>query len=297
MADLEVLGLVSAPHTSAGRIPTTSGYRLFVDSLLTVQPLQANKLEKIKEDFEIEGNSPLILETASKILSGLTSMAGLVSMPKREVVNFRHIEFLALSNLRVLVILVTNEQEVQNRVINVHRSHSASELVQISNYLNQTFEGKSLAEVRKIIVAELQDTQQKVNNEMISAVEMAHRAFKSEKKPSGDYVLSGETNLMGFNELADMAQLRQLFDAFNQKQEIIHILDRCDEAEGVQVFIGAESGYEPLDNCSIVTSSYRLNEETVGVLGVIGPTRMEYEQVIPLVDVTAKILSSALNQK
>jgi len=297
MADLEELGLVTAPHTSAGRIPTSSGYRLFIDSLLTVQPLQINKLEKIKEGFEIERDSPLILETASRVLSGLTSMAGLVSMPKREMVNFRHIEFLPLSNLRVLVILVTNEQEVQNRVINVQRPYSAAELVQISNYLNQTFEGKSLAEVRKIIVAELKDTQQKVNNEMIGAVEMAHKAFKSEKKPAGDYVLSGETNLMGFDELADMGQLRQLFDAFNQKQEIIHILDRCVEAEGVQVYIGAESGYEPLDNCSIVTSSYRLDDETVGVLGVIGPTRMEYEQVIPLVDVTAKILSSALNQK
>ncbi len=297
MADLEALGLVTAPHTSAGRVPTASGYRLFVDSLLTVQPLQINQLEKLKEGIEIEGDSSRILETASKLLSGLTSMAGLVSMPKREVVNFRHIEFLPLSHSRVLVILVTNEQEVQNRVIQVQRHHSAAELVQISNYLNSVFGGKSLVEVRAMIIAELNDDRQKVNNEMISAVEMAHMAFKGDKKPRGDYVLSGETNLMGFDELSDMGRLRQLFDAFNQKREIIHILDRCVEAEGVQLFIGEESGYQPLDNCSIVTASYRLDEETIGVLGVIGPTRMKYERVIPLVDMTAKILSSALNQK
>lgn len=297
MADLEELGLVVAPHTSAGRVPTASGYRLFVDSLLTVQPLQIKQLEKLKEGIEIEEDSSRILETASRMLSGLTSMAGLVSMPKRDAASFRHIEFLPLSNSRVLVILVTNEQEVQNRVIHVQRHYSAAELVQIANYLNATFEGKSLVEVRRMIVDELQEAQQKVNNEMISAVEMAHMAFRRDKKPAGDYVLSGETNLMGFDELSDMNRLRQLFDAFNQKQEIIHILDRCVEADGVQIFIGEESGYKPLDNCSIVTASYQVDEESIGVLGVIGPTRMEYEQVIPLVDMTAKILSSALNQK
>ncbi len=297
MADLEELGLVASPHTSAGRIPTESGYRLFVDSLLTVKPLQTAQIEKLRDGIEIKDDSSRMLATASKLLSGLTSMAGLVSMPKSEVVNFRHIEFLPLSNARVLVILVTNEQEVHNRVIHPSRQFSPAELLQISNYLNSIFEGLSLTGVRQMIVNELRDTQQQMNNEMISAVEMAHIAFKEDKPVGRDYVLSGETNLMGFNELSDMDRMRQLFDAFNQKRDIIHILDRCLEADGVQVFIGEESGYKPLASCSIVTTTYQASEEMVGVLGVIGPTRMEYERVIPLVDVTAKILSSALNQK
>lgn len=297
MVDLEELGLVVSPHTSAGRIPTESGYRLFVDSLLTVKPLQFAQIEKLRDDIEIKDDSSRMLATASKLLSGLTSMAGLVSMPKREVVNFRHIEFLPLSNARVLVILVTNEQEVHNRVIHTSRQFSPAELLQISNYLNSIFEGLTLKDVRKFIVNELRDTQQQMNHEMISAVEMAHIAFKEERSTDRDYVLSGETNLMGFNELSDMDRMRQLFDAFNQKRDIIHILDRCLDADGVQVFIGEESGYKPLANCSIVTTTYQAGEEMVGVLGVIGPTRMEYERVIPLVDVTAKILSSALNQK
>lgn len=296
MADLEELGLVSAPHTSAGRVPTVGGYRFFVDSLLSVQPLREAKFEKIKESIENKEESRDILETASNILSGLSSMAGLVSIPHREVIHFRHIEFLPLSNCRVLVILVTNDREVQNRVIHTSRQFSAAELVRISNYLDAIFEGKSLSEVRALVIKEMQDTQQQINAEMIGAIEMAQAAFAPQQDQSRDYLMSGQTNLMGFNELSDMSRLRNLFEAFNQKREMISILDRCLEAEGVQVFIGEESGYEPFGDCSIITSPYQVDNETVGVLGVIGPTRMEYEKVISLVDVTAKILSSALNQ-
>jgi heat-inducible transcriptional repressor len=295
MADLEDMGLIRSPHTSAGRIPTVKGYRFFVDSLLTVKPLQLNDISRLESQLATGDNPKDMLNRASRALSEMTQMAGVVTLPKREVLSLRHIEFLSLSNHRVLAIFVTHEQEVHNKIIHTDREFSASELVQASNYLNAVYSGKSLASIRKSMVDELQQQQKKVNQQMLDAVNMAQMAL--EQPVEEDCVISGETNLMGFQDLADVQHLKQLFDAFSQKQGVIHLLDQCLAADGVQIYIGEESGYEAFDHCSLVTSSYSINEETVGVLGVIGPTRMAYEKVIPFVDITAKLLSSALNPK
>ena len=296
MADLEEMGLVRSPHTSAGRVPTVSGYRLFVDSLLTVKPLESSELSLLRKSLAARGDVNEVISVASQLLSEVTRMAGVVTLPKRELVSLRHIEFLPLSNTRVLVIFVTNEQEVHNKIIHTSKQFSASELQQAANYLNSVYSGRSLAAVRKAVIKELQEAQEKMNKEMLDAVQMAKLALDVSKAKE-DYVLSGETNLMGFSELSDMERLKQLFDAFTQKRGIIHLLDQCLNAEGVQIFIGEESGYHAFDRCSLVTKSYSIDDEVVGVLGVIGPTRMAYEKVIPFVDVTAKLLGAALNPR
>lgn len=296
MADLEEMGLVASPHTSAGRIPTVKGYRFFVDSLLTVKPLQENMIRQLKADFGSQEEADELLATASKLLSSITRMAGVVTLPRRDRVSFRHIEFLSLSEGRVLVILVINEQEVHNKIIRPSKAFSTAELQQAANYLNRHFEGKDLSALRATLLKDLQETRARMNQEMLNAIEVARLAFE-EKKPEAGFVLSGETNLMDFSELADMERLRQLFEAFSQKQGILHLLDQCLKAEGIQIFIGEESGFSALDNCSLVTSSYSFEDRVVGVLGVIGPTRMHYARVIPFVDVTAKLLSAALNHR
>lgn len=295
MADLDDLGLIHSPHTSAGRMPTVKGYRFFVDSLLTVKPLESKAVKQLSSELKEADSADDVLNRASKILSEVTKMAGVVTLPKREVLCLRHIEFLPLSNTRVLVIFVTNEQEVHNKIIHTSKQFSEAELVQAGNYLNAVYSGQSLTAVRQAVLNELQQDQQLLNQGMTDAINIAQQAF--EQQPADDYVLSGETNLMSFNELSDMGHLKQLFEAFSQKQGVIHILDQCLATNGVQIYIGEESGYQAFDQCSLVTSSYAINDETVGVLGVIGPTRMAYEKVIPFVDVTAKLLGSALNPK
>ena len=296
MADLEDMGLIRSPHTSAGRVPTVSGYRLFIDSLLTVKPLDSEELKLLRKNLIAKDNVNDVIGIASRILSDVTRMAGVVTLPKRELVSLRHIEFLPLSNTRVLVIFVTNEQEVHNKILHTSKQFSPAQLQQAANYLNSVYAGLSLAAVRKAVLKELKDAQEQMNREMLDAVQMAKLALDPEKSDE-DYVLSGETNLMGFSELSDMERLKELFDAFSQKRGVIHLLDQCLNAEGVQIFIGEESGYHAFEQCSLVTAPYSINEQVVGVLGVIGPTRMAYEKVIPFVDVTAKLLGAALNPK
>jgi heat-inducible transcriptional repressor len=296
MSDLEELGLVHSPHTSAGRVPTAKGYRLFVDSLLTVKPLDKAEINLLQHGLKNDQDEAEIVDNASRLLSEVTQMAGVVTLPRRELVSLRHIEFLPLSNTRVLAIFVTNEQEVHNKIIHTSKQFSAAELQQAANYLNSIYSGQSLSDVRQAIVAEMQQTQKQMNQAMLDAVSMAHQTFENDQVKE-DFVLSGETNLMDFSDLADMTRLRQLFEAFGQKRSIIHLLDKCLEADGVQIFIGEESGYDVFDCCSLVTSTYSVNDQIVGVLGVIGPTRMAYEKIIPYVDVTAKLLSAALNPK
>ena len=296
MADLEDLGLVHSPHTSAGRVPTVSGYRLFVDSWLTVKPLESKDLTRLHQGLSLSEDAGDAIGVASRLLSELTQMAGVVTLPKREQVCLRHIEFLSLSHTRVLVIFVTDEQEVHNRIIHTSKLFSPAELQQAANYLNSIYSGRSLDAVRKAVVKELQEAQERMNQGMLDAVTMAQLAFDQNNKKD-DYVLTGETNLMGFSELSDMDRLKNLFEAFSQKQGVIHLLDQCMKADGVQIFIGEESGYRAFDHCSLVTSSYSVSDEVVGVLGVIGPTRMAYEKIIPFVDVTAKLLGAALNPK
>jgi heat-inducible transcriptional repressor len=295
MADLEQRGFIHSPHTSAGRVPTVSGYRLFVDNLLTVKALDSEELNRLHQGLSAEDNHDVI-GAASRLLAELTQMAGVVTLPRRELVCLRHIEFLALSNTRVLVIFVTNEQEVHNKIIHTSRVFSAAELQQAANYLNSVYCGRSLVAVREAVLKELEDDQKRMNQGMLDAINMAQLAFHQNPEKD-DYVLTGETNLMDFSELSDREHLKTLFEAFSQKQGVIHLLDHCMKAEGVQIFIGKESGYQAFDQCSLVTSSYSISDEVVGVLGVIGPTRMAYQKIIPFVDVTAKLLGVALNPK
>ena len=297
MADLEDLGLIHSPHTSAGRVPTVSGYRLFIDSLLTVKPIRNQEVKEFWDGFGLNpDNVADIIGNASKMLSNFTHMAGVVTLPRQESVTFSHIEFLALSDRRVLVIYVTNQQEVHNQIIYTSRKFEAAELQQAANYLNSVFEGRPLSAVREALIKGLDEDHEQINLAMQEVVEMAKEAIHKEQ-PEEDCIISGETNLMGFSELSDMNNLKGLFDAFSQKRSVIHLLDQCLDSDGVQIYIGEESGYKVFDKCSLVTSSYSINDEVVGVLGVIGPTRMAYEKVIPFVDVTAKLLGSVLNRK
>ncbi|WP_127476756.1 heat-inducible transcriptional repressor HrcA [Sulfurivermis fontis] len=296
MADLEDLGLVKAPHTSAGRIPTVQGYRLFVDSLLTVKPLQPAEVRALQAKFEQAADPQQVLVTASALLSEISSMAGVIMVPRREQPTVRQVEFIALSGNRVLVVLVLDGNQVQNRMITTSRRYSPAELTQAANYLNHALAGKDFTKVRDTLLREMRETQESINQLMLMAIEIANRTFKAGEE-GGDYVLAGHTNLMGYAEMADIDRLRQLFEAFNRKRDILHLLDQAAHAQGVQIFIGEESGYEVLDACSVVTSPYEVDGEVVGVLGVIGPTRMAYDRLIPLVDVTAKLLGAALNQQ
>lgn len=295
VADLERLGLVSAPHTSAGRVPTEMGYRMFIDNLVTIKPLESTEVKTLTDTFDREVDTSRLLESASNVLSGLTQMASVVMLPFQKQVSLRQIEFLPLSDKRVLAILVCNECDVQNRVIYTSRPYTLPELEKISSYLNHQFIGKDVATVRRQLLKEMQGTQERMDKMMRSAIEIAQQALEGVEPH--DYVMAGETNLMGYEEMADVSRLKQLFDAFNEKQGILNLLDKSLQARGVQIFIGQESGYEVLDSCSVITAPYSANDEILGVLGIIGPKRMAYDRIIPVVDVTAKMLGSVLNHR
>ena len=295
MSDLEELGFVASPHTSAGRVPTVQGYRFFVDTLLSVQPLDLNSLEQMRLQLESERESRDLVESASGLLSGITQLAGVVTLPKHEHALFKRVEFMPLSGNRVLAILVTGEDEVENRILTAEKRHSPAELQQASNYLNELFAGKELEDVRETLLREMQETRSSMNSMMVTAMQMADQVL--ERNRSEDFVMAGQTNLMGFQELCDIDKLRKLFDAFQQKRDILHLLDQCVHGEGIQIFIGEESGYGMLDECSMVTAPYTVGGRILGVLGVIGPTRMAYDRVIPIVDATARLLGAALNHK
>jgi heat-inducible transcriptional repressor len=296
MADLEDMGLVSSPHTSAGRVPTVSGYRLFIDSLLTVKKLAEKEVNAMRRQLGSFGDASGLIASASQLLSGVTHLAGVVMMPRHEHDTFRQIEFLPLSGNRVLAILVTREGEVHNRVINTDQRYSPAQLEQAANYLNEMFTGQDLQEVRRRLLADLKATHEHMDRIMMRAMEMAQRVVEAAES-TDDCFIAGQTNLMEFNELASMERLRQLFDAFTEKNQILYLLDRCIQAEGVQIFVGEESGYHLLDDCSLVTAPYRVDDQVIGVLGVIGPTRMDYPRVISIVDATARLLSAALKQQ
>ncbi len=296
MADLEDLGFVAAPHTSAGRVPTAKGYRFFVDTLLKLRPPAEREVHRLKGRLREDSTTGAmaIATTASTALSALTSLAGVVTIPRTQRVTLRQIEFLPLSDRRVLAILVINDAEVENRILHVEREYSAEELRRASNYLTEHYAGQELRTVRARLLKELRQTRETVNQMMVDAVQIAQRALQPTEGRNA-YVLSGETKLMEFHELSDVDKLKQLFEAFNQQREILHLLDRSIEADGVQIFIGEESGYQILDECSVVAAPYHIDDDVVGVVGVIGPTRMAYERVIPIVDITAKLMGSALN--
>ena len=295
MSDLEELGFVCSPHTSAGRVPTVQGYRFFVDTLLTVQPLDNRAIEKIRLELSLDQTPKDLVESASSLLSGITQLAGVVTLPRQEHPLFKRVEFIALSGNQVLAILVTGDDEVQNRVLNTKKQHSPAELQQASKYLNELFAGKDLEDVRASLLREMQETRTNMNSMMVTAMHMADQVL--EKNQNEDYVMAGQTNLMEFQELCDIDKLRKLFDAFNAKRDMLHLLDQCIHSDGIQIFIGDESGYQMLDECSMVTAPYSVDGKILGVLGVIGPTRMAYDRVIPIVDATARLLGAALNPK
>jgi heat-inducible transcriptional repressor len=297
MSDLEEYGLIAAPHTSAGRVPTPKGYRLFVDTMVKFKAPDQAQLRELQMQLGDERNlEPReVAEAASNALSSLTSLAGLVTLPRQPHVTLRQVEFLPISDHRVLAILVTNESEVENRMLQMERDYTQDELRRAANFLNEHYAGREISEVRIGVLEELQRTQETMNQLMIDTITFAQRAMQSEEADPG-FVLKGQTQLMNYQELSDIDRLRQLFEAFSQQREILGLLDRSIAADGVQLFIGEESGYEMLDNCSVVTAPYKVDNEVVGVLGVIGPTRMAYERVIPIVDITARLVGAALNQ-
>ncbi|MGI9222844.1 MAG: heat-inducible transcriptional repressor HrcA [Woeseiaceae bacterium] len=298
MSDLEDMGLVSAPHTSAGRVPTPKGYRLFVDTLVRYRQPKDNDLQVLQKRLRKNVDDPgALIGSVSKMLSEITRLAGVVSVPRGQHPTLRQIEFLPLSDCRVLVILVINDREVQNRILHLDRNYTESELTQAANFINDTCAGLDMMQVRDRLVADLERTRESMNQAMLDIISVAHSAMEGVAHPGNDYVLAGETNLMDFAELSDIETLRKLFDAFSRKRLILDLMDRSIHAQGVQVFIGEESGFGILDDCSVVTAPYHIDDDTIGVLGVIGPTRMAYDRVVPIVDITARLLGSALGQR
>ena len=293
MADLDELGLVQSPHTSAGRVPTTRGYRYFVDALLAPERLSERDEEMIARELVPQAREGDLLQVATEVLSSLTKMAGVVTVPRRNLAVLRRIEFLPLSDRRVLAILVVNQHEVQNRVMHVDRDYAADELERFANAINQHFTGHELTRLRQALLDDVAAAKVKVDQTLLQAVAMAEQALTDPGSKQG-FVVAGGTNLMAFQELADVQRLRQLFDALDRKRDLLQLFDQCLGAEGLQIFIGEESGYRVLDELSVVTAPYTVNGQVAGVLGVIGPTRMAYSRIIPLVTETARQLSKGL---
>lgn len=297
MAELEELGYLSAPHTSAGRVPTVQGLRFFVDTLLTVQALNEETIFKVSASLKKYHSTSELLSSTSHLLSQLTGFAGLVTVPRYEKRILRHLEFLPLSDNRVLMILVINESQVQNAVLQLTRNYSSAELVQVTNYVNQEFVGKNLQDIRDALLQDLRRDKTQLDKMMEAVLDVAEKAFSSSADANDGYLISGKENLLDYTEPSHLRNLRQLFEAFNQKRDILQLLDQCIHAEGVKIFIGQESGYSIFEEYSMITAPYKMQGDVLGVLGVIGPTRMAYDRIIPAVDLTAKLLTSALNKK
>ena len=293
MADLEEMGFVASPHTSAGRVPTPKGYRFFVDTLLTVRPME--EMERLQLEEQLTPDDPhRVVTAASQILSDLTHFAGIVVSPRRRGAVLRHVEFFGLSEKRVLLIIVASDGEVQNRVLVTDRNYSPAQLVEAANYINQNYSGIEFDQLRTKVRGELIDLHRDISGLMQQAIQAGSESLRG---PADGVVISGGRNLLEVNELSgDMQRLRRLFDLFEQKTQLLEMLEVSERAEGVKIFIGGESQLVPLDECSIVTAPYEVDGQVVGTVGVIGPTRMAYERVIPIVDVTAKLVSSALSQ-
>jgi heat-inducible transcriptional repressor len=292
MSDLEERGYLLSPHTSAGRIPTAQGYRLFVDSLLQVRPLEDEAISVLRAELHPDKSATQLVQSASSLLSSITDQAGLVTVPRQETNQLRQVEFLPLSGDRVLVILVVNEREVQNRIIHTQRPFTEQQLREAARMVNKRFAGRPLYQVQEQILREMQDARSQIDNYLQAALDLASKALDQEESED-EYVVAGESRLLDNATAEEMLKLRELFDAFEQKKDLLHLLERCTRAQGIQVFIGEEAGYKVLGDYSVITAPYHDGARTLGVLGVIGPTRMAYERVIPIVDVTARMLSLA----
>ncbi|WP_345295690.1 heat-inducible transcriptional repressor HrcA [Luteimonas vadosa] len=292
LADLEEVGLLSAPHTSSGRIPTAQGYRVFVDSLLQLKPLPEAEVARLRQQLPAGGGTQSLLGSASELVSAMTHFVGVVSVPKREQFAFRHIDFVALDGQRVMAIVVFADNEVQNRIVQGRRNYEPGELERVANYLNQNFAGRPLAEIRARLIHDMRDARSEMETLLSQSVELAEQALA----PDGDdMLLAGQTRLIGVQDLSDLDRLRELFEAFARKREILQLLERTVQAPGVRIFIGEETGLAPLEGVSLVTAPYSAGGQVLGVLGVIGPTRMAYDRVIPVVQAAADVLGVALN--
>jgi heat-inducible transcriptional repressor len=295
MSDLEERGYLHSPHTSAGRVPTAMGYRLFVDSLLQMQPLADDAMATLRSELNPDKSAKQLVQTASSLLSSITAQAGLVTVPRQQTNQLRQVEFLPLSGDRVLVILVINEREVQNRIIHTRRVFSEEELRDAAALVNKRYAGQPLHQAQDAILHEMQEARSLIDDYLQAALDLANQALDSEES-TDEYVVAGESRLVGNATPEELGKLRELFDAFERKKDILHLLERCSRADGVQIFIGEEAGYDAFGDYSVVTAPYSDGLKPLGVLGVIGPTRMAYERVIPIVDVTARMLSSALSK-
>jgi heat-inducible transcriptional repressor len=291
MADLEDLGLIASPHTSAGRVPTARGYRLFVDTMLTVQrgELQA---PMAAAPIIVAEQPQKVIASAAQLLSNLSNFVGVVVAPKRSSV-FRHIEFLRLSDRRLLVIIVSPEGDVQNRVIFTEVDYTQSQLLEVANFLNTHYAGLAMEQVREKLKAEVDHLRGEIATLMQAAVNVSSEALTS---PQDEVVISGERNLLTVSDFSsDMGHLRRAFDLFEQKTQLMRLLDSSTQAEGVRIFIGGESQVVPFEELSVVSAPYEVDGHIVGTLGVIGPTRMAYDRMIQIVDITSKLVSNALS--
>ncbi len=296
MSDLEEHGLIEAPHTSAGRIPTRKGYRFFINCLMSAGKLNNQSFNQYKDSFDGISDPKSILTNATEMLSQITSFAGVVSTPSKMNVKLKQIEFLKLSQQRVLAILITSDGQVQNRVLSNNREYKDNELVEAANFFNQTYGAWNLEDVRSDLARHMQNEHRDMHREMRNAIRMAGELFDNESDSESESVLvSGENNLLAVPDFAELEKIKQLFDTFKTKQVLYELLQKSILSSGVQIFIGEESGYQMLENCSVIAAPYDVDNQRVGVLGVIGPTRMHYDEVISAVDITARLLGSALS--
>ena len=290
MKDLEDAGFVSSPHTSAGRIPTNKGYRLFVDSLVTVQSLDDVEISSLKNQLIASDNKHLI-SSAANTLSELTKFAGIVMIPKAKKIKYKHIEFIGISERRVLVIIVTDDGNVQNSVLYTNHDYDKTSLTEAANYFNKEFSGYSVEEAKKRLMDDLKHMKTNISDLMSSAINSA----ADNNDEADNIVMSGQTRLLETEELSqNVASIRKILEVFEKKSALLKLLESSQHANGIQIFIGEESGYQALDECSVITAPYEADGEVLGILGVIGPTRMAYERVIPIVDITAKLLGNSI---
>ena len=295
MADLENLGLVHSPHTSAGRVPTQSGYRLFVDSLIRVKPVSPGISKEFAANFSGEVDVDKLIQSASSLLSDVTHFAGVVMVSNSDQGIFKQIEFLNLGQNRLLVILVSQQGRVQNRVITTDREYSPSELVEAANFFNETFSGQPLENVKMMLLRGMEKDTAGMNRVIQEAISLARKAFNPDKSDEKNLTVSGEEQLIDVPDLSNNETLRRLFGSFKTKQDLLDLLQRSLGVEGIKIFIGEESGHQAFADCSVVTAPFGREGERVGTLGVVGPTRMDYEEIIPIVDITARLLSNALS--
>lgn len=294
MSDLEELGYLHSPHTSAGRVPTVLGYRFFVDTVLQVREnLDDAALDIMRSELNPDRNANELVQTASTLLSSITSQAGVVTVPRPARQPLRQVEFLPLSGDRVLVILVVNQREVQNRIIHTRRVFSEEELREAAQQINARFEGRELGEAQQVLQRDLEAARSRIDDYLTATLDLASQALSVDQ--ARDFLLVGESRLLEGASAEEIDGLRELFDALDRKKDLADLLDRCSGADGVKIFIGEEAGAQAFEDYSLITAPYGDGARNLGVLGVIGPTRMAYDRVIPIVDLTSRMLSSALS--